>query len=100
MKRSFKVLKENGILGIFPEGPRKGLAKGAAIKNGAAFMAVRTGSTVIPVGIKGSFKPFTRVTVNYGKPLDYSKCQSKSPEKEVLNQVSEEIMSNIIMLTK
>ena len=100
MKRSFKVLKENGILGIFPEGTRKGLAKGTAIKNGAAFMAVRTGSTVIPVGIKGSFKPFTRVTVNYGKPLDYSKCQSKSPEKEVLNQVSEEIMSNIIMLTK
>lgn len=100
MKRSFKVLKEDGILGIFPEGTRKGLAKGSAIKNGAAFMAVRTGSTVIPVGIKGSFKPFTQVTINYGKPLDYSKCQSKSPEKEVLTQVSEEIMSNIIMLTK
>ena len=99
MKRSFKVLKDGEILGKFPEGTRNGLQKGEQVKNGAAYMAIRTGTPVIPVGIQGSFKPFTKVTINYGKPLDYSKIQSKSPEKEVLTQVSEEIMNNIVMLT-
>ena len=99
MKRSIKTLNAGGILGIFPEGTRKGIAKGGKAKTGAAYMAIRTGTKVIPVGIAGSFKPFTRVTMRYGKPMDFSKYQSKTPEKETLEKVSNEIMDQIIMLT-
>lgn len=99
MKRSLAVLKRGDLLGLFPEGTRKGIAKNGKIKNGAAFMALRTGVPVIPLGIQGTFKPFKKTILNYGKPLDFSKYQSKTPDKEVLEEVSNEIMNNIIMLT-
>lgn len=100
MKRCIKSLKEGIALGIFPEGTRRGLEKGAKVQNGAAYMALKTKAIVVPVGIQGTFKPFTKVTLNYGEPIDFSKYDSKNPEKDDLEQATKEIMNNIIMLTK
>lgn len=99
MKRSIKALKNKEVLGIFPEGTRKGMEKNLDAKNGAAFMALRTKTKVIPIGIQGTFKPFTKVYLNYGKPLDFSEYYGKEKDKEILNKVTKEIMDNIIMLT-
>ena len=99
IKFSLKILKEGQILMIFPEGTRNGMEKNGRAQNGAAFMALRTGVPVIPVGIQGEMKPFHKVTLHYGKPLDFSEYKSNKPEKEVLDKVSKEIMDNIIMLT-
>ena len=99
MKHSLKVLKDGEMLMLFPEGTRNGMSKNGKAQNGAAFMALRTGVPVIPVGIIGDMKPFHKVTLNYGKPLDFSEYKSSKPEKEVLEKVSQEIMDNIIMLT-
>ena len=100
MKRCLGALKEGKAVGLFPEGTRRGLEKGAKVQNGAAYMALKTKVKVVPVGIQGTFKPFTKVTLNYGKPIDYTKYDSKNPEKEDLEQATKEIMDNIIMLTK
>ena len=54
MKRCLKVLKNGELLGIFPEGTRKGMEKNMKAKNGAAFMAIKGKVKVIPVGIHGS----------------------------------------------
>lgn len=99
MKHSLKVLKDGEMLMLFPEGTRNGMSKNGKAQNGAAFMALRTGVPVIPVGIIGDMKPFHKVTLSYGKPLDFSEYKSNKPEKEVLEKVSQEIMDNIIMLT-
>ena len=99
MKMCVKALKNNETLGIFPEGTRKGLEKGAKVQNGAAYMALKTNVKVVPVGIQGSFKPFTKVKFNYGKPLDFN-IKNKNPEKEQLDVATKQIMDNIIMLTK
>ena len=99
MKHSLKVLKDGEMLMLFPEGTRNGMSKNGKAQNGAAFMALRTGVPVIPVGIIGDMKPFHKVTLNYGKPLDFSEYKSNKPEKDILEKVSQEIMDNIIMLT-
>ena len=99
MKRSIKALKNKELLGIFPEGTRKGMARNLKAKNGAAFMALRTKTKVIPLGIQGSFKPFTKVYLNYGKPLDFSQYYGKEKDKDILEKVTNEIMNNIVMLT-
>lgn len=100
MKRNLTALKNGEALGIFPEGTRKGLEKGAKVQNGAAYMALKTKVKVVPVGIQGTFKPFTKVTLNYGKPIDFSQYENKNPEKEDLEKATKDIMDNIIMLTK
>ena len=99
IKHSLKVLNSGEILMLFPEGTRKGLEKNGKAQNGAAFMALRTGVPVIPVLIEGKMKPFTKVTVYYGKPIDYSKYKTNKPDKELLEKISKDIMDNIIRLT-
>ena len=99
IKYSLKLLKDGEILVIFPEGTRKGLEKNGKAQNGVAYMAIRTGVPVIPVGIQGEMKPFRKVKLNIGEPLDFSQYKSNKPEKEILDKVSKEIMDNIIMLT-
>ena len=99
LKNSLKVLKNGNIILLFPEGTRNGMKKYGKLQNGAALMALRSGVPVIPVGIQGNYKPFHKVKINYGKPLDFSKYDSKNAEKETLDKISKEIMDNIIMLT-
>lgn len=99
MKKSLKVLANGNILGLFPEGTRNGMKKKVKVKNGASFMALKTGAKVLPVGIKVVKKgPFSKIIVNFGKTLDYSSKKSKMPEKEVLEQTTTEIMDTIVKL--
>lgn len=97
MKRCLRVLKNGELLGIFPEGTRKGMEKNMKAKNGAAYMAIKSNVKVIPVGIHGTFQPFSKVYVNYGEPIDLSKYKN---QKDKLDEATEIIMEQIVMLTK
>lgn len=99
IKESLKTLKQGNCLALFPEGTRNGLAKGEDVKDGAAFFAVRSGAKVVPCGIKGGEKGNRKVTITYGKPLDFSEYKG-AKDKETLDKVTKEIMENIIELTK
>lgn len=99
IKESLKALKKGQCIGLFPEGTRNGLEKGEKVKDGVAFFAVRSGAKVVPCGIKGGTKENRKVTITYGKPLDYSQYKG-SKDKEVLDKITEEIMNNIIELAK
>lgn len=104
VKTSLKILKNGGCIALFPEGTRKGLEKGEKVKDGAAFFAIKTGVKVVPVGISGGERPFKKVYVKYGKPIDYSSYKGKKyvdseEERKELEKVTEEIMNAIIMLT-
>ena len=94
-----KDLKEGKCIALFPEGTRNGLAKGEKVKDGVAFFAVRSGAKVVPCGIKGGIKELRKLTINYGKALDYSQYKG-SKDKEVLDKITKEIMDNIIELAK
>lgn len=97
IKKSLKILNENKILAIFPEGTRNGIKKNGKIQNGPAYLAARSGAEVIPVRIEGNFKPFTKVKIYYGKPLNFSEYQSKKPEKETLDLISKRITEAIFL---
>lgn len=100
LKDSLRVLKNGGCIGIFPEGTRNGLEKNdGKLKNGAAYMAIRTGAKIIPIGIQGTAKPFSKNTIIYGEPLDFSKySQTKLLDKSVEEKASEELKDSILEL--
>ncbi|MBS5857508.1 MAG: lysophospholipid acyltransferase family protein [Clostridia bacterium] len=99
IKTSLKFLKSGQCIALFPEGTRNGLEKGEKVKDGVAFFAVRSGAKVVPCGIKGGNKENRKVTITYGKPLDYSEYKG-TKDKEKLEEITEEIMDKIIELTK
>jgi len=95
LKTTLKALKNGESIALFPEGTRNGVEKGEKTKDGAAFFAVKTGARVIPVGITGGEKPFDKMTIRYGEPMDFS-----NRSKDELDEITEEIMEKILELAK
>ena len=100
VKHSLKVLKNGGILGIFPEGTRNGIEKGVKVKNGAVQMAIKSGAPIIPAGIKGDYKLFRKVTMTYGEPIYYNKEEINQQNKEEIDALTQQLMDKIVSLTK
>lgn len=101
MKEALKTLKNGGCVGLFPEGTRNGLEKNhGKLKNGAAYLALKTGAKIVPIGIQGDSKVFHKSIIVYGKPLDLSKYKEvKKIDEQVENEVSEILKNEIVRLS-
>jgi 1-acyl-sn-glycerol-3-phosphate acyltransferase len=95
MKTAIKVLKEGNMLVVFPEGTRQKSEKLGEGKKGAASMALRSGASILPVAIIGSYKPFRRMKVVYGEPFDAAAAVSHLPPAEQGDALTAKIMSAI-----
>lgn len=101
LKEALKELKQGGAIGIFPEGTRHGMDKNdGKMKNGAAYMALKTGAKIIPIGINGEAKPFHQVTITYGKPIDFSRLLEGKNAKDVEEEATEILKNEIVKLLK
>ncbi|MGG1598713.1 lysophospholipid acyltransferase family protein [Paenibacillus naphthalenovorans] len=96
IRLSLQLLKDGHMLGIFPEGTRSNA--GGMGKKGAASLAMKSGATVIPAAIIGSYKPFRRMKVVYGPPVDISEFADGGPEG--LEQATDKIMTVIRAMVK
>lgn len=101
LKDSVKVLKENHMILIFAEGTRNGIKKKGKIQNGAVLISLMSGAPIIPIGIqsKTKYRPFTKVKINIGKPMDFSEYKDKKSDKETLDNLSKQVMEEMIRLT-
>ncbi len=73
VKTAVSILREGGVLGIFPQG---GCVPGNLPfrpKSGVAYIAQKAESPVLPacISCSGKIRPFRKVTVRYGSPLSY-----------------------------
>ena len=98
LKISLKLLKNNELLMIFPEGTRNGMAKGVIPKSGAIKIAIAAGALIIPIGVQGNFKLFRKIVINIGKPIDYSRYKDKISDKDFMQQLVDELMEKIVEL--
>ena len=86
-------------MGIFPEGTRNGLEKNnGQFKNGAAYLALKMNTPIVPVGIIGNGKPFTKNAVVYGKPMDMSRYSGQKIDKDLENKLNEDLKKEILIL--
>lgn len=99
------ILKQNGVLGIFPEGGSWATVLRPP-RPGAAFLAWRTGAQILPIGIDGAvgfFKHIGKrrapVTLNIGKPFGpLTSASNGRPSREELDEMGHEIMRHIAEL--
>ena len=96
IKQSLKILREGKVLVLFPEGTRKGIEKNKRIHKGAIVIADMAGVPIIPAGINSTFKLFSKIRINYGKPMYFEK---KKLQKEEIEEVTNKLRDEIIMLT-
>lgn len=78
IKKALRLLKDKESMGIFPEGGRAEKWDEQALKQGAAFLSIRSQTPVLPVAIFGtkeakpkgkSFVRPAKVRLLYGKPI-------------------------------
>jgi 1-acyl-sn-glycerol-3-phosphate acyltransferase len=104
------VLNGGGILGIYPEGTRSPDGRLYRGHTGVARLALGCGVPVIPVGLVGTtdvqargsnmMRPFRRVTIRFGPPLDLTRFEgSSSSDPLTLRAVTDELMFEIRRLS-
>jgi 1-acyl-sn-glycerol-3-phosphate acyltransferase len=106
LRAAEEILKRGGILSIFPEG-----GNWATIlrppRPGTAYLAARTGATILPVGLDGFTEVFpslfkgkrAKVTVNIGKPFGPFTASGFGRERRAqLDEIGHEIMRHIAEL--
>ena len=103
-KKAINILREEKVLGIFPEGTRSSNGELQELKLGAIKIAMKTGIPILPVGIIGTHKIYPRgikfpilfkhkIIVKYGALQHFNKLKSKDKiyQKEELNLLSKKI---------
>lgn len=98
VKISLRILKNNELLMLFPEGTRNGMAKGVKPKDGAIKLAIKAGVPIIPVGFQGNFKPFKKIKVNIGEPIYYKEYKDEINNKELIEELTQDLMKKIVEL--
>ena len=94
LKELINLLKEGKNLVIFPEGHTHNKDIHLEYKSGVAKMSRLTNVTIVPFGIYGSYKPFHKINLNFGKPINYN--QIKLPNNEIDKDLEIKIKNLII----
>lgn len=103
LRQALELLKNGSVLGLAPEGtrsPTKALIRG---KSGAAFLALHSGATILPIGLTGTEtvlrewrrlrRPKIRVTI--GKPY---RLETPGDGRRDLQALSDQMMLRIAEL--
>ena len=107
LHQAVAALKNNEIVGIFPEGRRTEDGRLGKVRGGIAHLARESCAPVLPVAILGSFEAWPRtrnsirlhpITVRIGKPLELAGLAQSNISKEMLIETSEKIMSAVQQL--
>jgi 1-acyl-sn-glycerol-3-phosphate acyltransferase len=101
------VLEAGGVLGIFPEGTRRG-GDFAELRAGLAYFAVRSGAPVVPVAVLGSARqgrlvrqlpPLrARVDIVFGEPFtagDGSGRRTRSALDDATRQIQDRLTAHL-----
>ncbi|GBF11683.1 lysophospholipid acyltransferase family protein [Tepidibacillus infernus] len=95
IKTALDLLKEQEVLGIFPEGTR---SKDKELKPGlpgAALFALKSDVKVIPIGIDSSYKWFQPIIVNIGNPIQLDSFKKEKVSSEDLTETMTFMMAQI-----
>jgi 1-acyl-sn-glycerol-3-phosphate acyltransferase len=108
LRTAERLLGEGKLLGMYPEGTRSPDGRLYKGKTGMGRLALQTGVPVIPVAMIGtnvvnppgtSMLRFGRVTVRFGKPMDFSRFEGMAGNRFIERAVTDEVVYELMGLT-
>ena len=94
IRTAMKCLKDGDLLCIFPEGTRNKERKVPLLplQDGVAMLALRCKAQIVPSWIEGGYRPWKRVRMITGKPMDLSDfADVRKPTQQDMTAVTERI---------
>lgn len=94
---ALEVLKENGAIGIFPEGTRNKTKEFLLpFKFGAVSMARKTNATIVPFGLTGDYKFRSKnLTARFGTPFKVENMTLEEANNKLYNEVKKLMEENL-----
>ncbi|MGN0996358.1 MAG: lysophospholipid acyltransferase family protein [Candidatus Ventricola sp.] len=99
VRTALNILKDGDTLGIFPEGTRSRTGHMLPLLGGASLLALRSGCDVVPVYIDGRYKPFHRIVVRVGKPVDMEGLRGGRVNKDACEALTGRITAEFAQLS-
>jgi 1-acyl-sn-glycerol-3-phosphate acyltransferase len=84
--------KGEGIL-IFSQGTRMEGFENA--KGGVAVFALKTGAPIVPVGIRSSYKLFSKIHIHFGEPIPLDEFAGQKVKTELIDRVMSIVMTQV-----
>lgn len=97
-KNALEVLDKGNMLGIFAQGHRLKEIEAKDAKTGVALFALKSGATVVPVKISSKYRPFGKIQVSIGKPVEMEEFKGQKVRSGMLKELTTIIMENISSL--
>lgn len=96
-KKALEVLKDNGAIGLFPEGTRNKTNKFLLpFKYGTVSMAQKTNATIVPFGLTGDYKFRSKnLTIRYGKPFKVNNMTLEEANNKLYKEVEKLMKENL-----
>lgn len=99
IKTSLKLLGDNKVIGIFPEGTRNKTEEIIA-EPGVAMLAIKAKVPVIPVSIAGRYKFLGGIKLHVGAPILLEEYYDKKLKSQDYTNISIEIMKKVKELSR
>ena len=96
-KQALEVLKDEGAIGLFPEGTRNKTKQFLLpFKFGAVSMAKKTNATIVPFGITGDYKFRSKnLTIRYGTPFKVGNMTLEEANNKLYKEVERLMKENL-----
>ena len=98
IKTAIKILKEDKVFAMFPQGTRTRDEEGSSVKPGVAMITIKGKSSATPIHIETDYKLFKKITINIGKPLHFDEYFDKKISTEQYVEISQSILKEIYKL--
>lgn len=99
VKQSLKVLKNDGVINIFPEGTRnRNYDQIKTFHSGASALSIKTKTPIVPVVKIEKVKPFKRSHILIGDPIEFRQYYGKKVSREELlacDEILKDAMNNM-----
>jgi 1-acyl-sn-glycerol-3-phosphate acyltransferase len=86
-------LSEGKIIGIFPEGTRSTDTELLDFHDGAVYFALKSGATLVPTAIVGSYEKGKSMQIVFGKAIPVEK--SEKSDREQMHELTQQLATEI-----
>ena len=97
-RHTMDLLKKEKALGIFSQGTRAQDFEN--VKGGVGVFALKSGAPIVPVGISGTYRLFSKMRVSFGPPISMEPYQGRRVKSDVVDEVMDIVVSKVSELAQ
>ena len=97
-RHTMEVLKDGKALGIFSQGTRT--QEFDNVKGGVGVFALKSGAPIVPVGINGTYRIFSKMRLSFGPPISMEPFRGRKVKSDLIEEVMTDVVSKVSELAK